>query len=64
MVHAIVQAVGLVLVVEGLIYAAAPQAMKRLMAEVPKLSVEQLSHVGVAALALGVGVVWLAMKLI
>ncbi|MEP6826471.1 MAG: DUF2065 domain-containing protein [Aestuariivirga sp.] len=33
MVHAIVQAVGLVLVVEGLIYAAAPQAMKRMLAE-------------------------------
>lgn len=64
MFHAIVQAMGLVLVLEGLIYAIAPQAMKRMMLELPKLSDEQLRHVGVAALALGVGVVWLAMKLI
>ena len=64
MVHAIVQAVGLVFVVEGLVYAVAPQAMKRMMAELPKLSDEQLRHVGIAALALGVGIVWLAMKLI
>ena len=63
MVHAIVQAVGLVLVVEGLIYAAAPQAMKRMMAELPKLSDEQLRLIGVAAVALGVSVVWLAMRL-
>ena len=63
MVHAIVQAVGLVLVVEGLIYAAAPEAMKRMMAELPKLSDEQLRLIGVAAVALGVSVVWLAMRL-
>ena len=64
MVHAIVQAVGLVFVLEGLVYAVAPQAMKRMMAELPKLSDEQLRHVGIAALALGVGIVWRAMKLI
>ena len=63
MVHAIVQAVGLVLVVEGLIYAAAPEAMKRMMAELPKLSDEQLRLIGVAAVALGVSVVWLAIRL-
>ena len=63
MVHAIVQAAGLVLVVEGLIYAAAPQAMKRMMVELPKLSDEQLRLIGVAALALGVSVVWLAVRL-
>ena len=63
MFHAIVQAMGLVLVLEGLIYAIAPQAMKRMMLELPKLSDEQLRLVGVAALALGVSVVWLAMKL-
>ena len=63
MVHAIVQAAGLVLVVEGLIYAAAPLVMKRMMAELPKLSDEQLRLIGVAAVALGVSVVWLAMRL-
>ena len=60
MVHAIVQAMGLVFVLEGLIYAVAPFAMKRMMADLPKLSDDQLRIVGVAALALGVGIVWLA----
>ena len=60
MVHAIVQAIGLVFVLEGLIYAVAPGAMKRMMAELPKLSDEQLRIAGVATLALGVGIVWLA----
>ena len=60
MVHAIVQAMGLVFVLEGLIYAVAPFAMKRMMADLPKLSDNQLRIVGVAALALGVGIVWLA----
>ena len=60
MVHAIVQAVGLVFVLEGLIYAVVPFAMKRMMAELPKLSDEQLRITGLAVLALGVGIVWLA----
>ena len=60
MVHAIVQAVGLVFVLEGLIYAVVPFAMKRMMADLPKLSDEQLRITGLAALALGVGIVWLA----
>ncbi len=63
MAHAIVQAVGLVFVLEGLIYAVAPFAMKRMMADLPKLSDEQLRIVGVAALALGVAIVWLARML-
>ncbi len=60
MVHAIVQATGLVIVLEGLTYAVAPGAMKHMMAELPKLSDEQLRIAGVAALALGIGIVWLA----
>ena len=63
MVHAIVQAVGLVFVLEGLIYAVVPFAMKRMMADLPKLSDEQLRITGLAALALGVGIVWLAKML-
>ncbi len=63
MAHAIVQAVGLVFVLEGVIYAIAPFAMKRMMADLPKLSDEQLRIVGVAALALGVAIVWLARML-
>ena len=60
MLHAIVQALGLVFVIEGLIYAVAPGGMRRMMAELPKLRDEQIRFAGVAALALGVGVVWLA----
>lgn len=59
MLHAIVQALGLVFVIEGLIYAVAPGGMRRMMAELPKLSDEQIRLAGVSALAFGVGVVWL-----
>ena len=59
MLHAIVQALGLVFVIEGLIYAVAPGGMRRMMAELPKLNDDQIRLAGVAALAFGVGVVWL-----
>ena len=59
MLHAIVQALGLVFVIEGLIYAVAPGGMRRMMAELPKLSDDQIRLAGVSALAFGVGVVWL-----
>ena len=59
MLHAIVQALGLVFVIEGLIYAVAPVGMRRMMAELPKLSDEQIRLAGVAALALGVAIIWL-----
>lgn len=60
MVHAIVQTVGLIFVLEGLIYAVAPNAMKRIMAELPELSDDQLRIMAVVAVAVGVGIVWLA----
>ena len=60
MVHTIVQAVGLVFVFEGLIYAVVPRVIKRMMVELPKLSDDQLRITGVAVLAFGVGIVWLA----
>ncbi|MBV1724362.1 MAG: DUF2065 domain-containing protein [Hoeflea sp.] len=53
-------AVGLVLVVEGLAYALAPSFIRRMAEELPKLGDEQLRMFGVAALALGVGLVYLA----
>ena len=59
MLHAIVQAVGLVFVIEGLIYAVAPGGMRRMMAELPKLTDEQIRFAGVGTLALGVAIVWL-----
>ena len=64
MLHAILQSLGLVFVIEGLIYAVAPGAMRRMMAELPKLSDEQIRIAGVAALALGVLVAWIAKVLV
>jgi len=56
-------AVGLVLVVEGLAYALAPSFIRRMAEELPKLGDEHLRIFGVAALAIGVGLVYLARHL-
>ncbi|MEQ8479581.1 MAG: DUF2065 domain-containing protein [Hoeflea sp.] len=52
-------AIGLVLVVEGLAYALAPSFIRRMAEQLPKLGDEQLRVFGVAALAIGVGLVYL-----
>ncbi len=52
-------ALGLVLVVEGVLYAAAPGGMKRMMAAAQAVPDGVLRAGGLAAAALGVGVVWL-----
>ena len=52
-------ALGLVLVIEGVLYAAAPDAMRRMAARASLLSSDALRVGGMAALALGVGLVWL-----
>ena len=57
-------AIGLVLVIEGLTYALVPAQMKRMMAQLQNLSVEQLRITGTTILAIGVGVVWIAHRLI
>jgi uncharacterized protein YjeT (DUF2065 family) len=54
-----VAALGLVLVIEGLLYAVVPGQMKRMMVQMLAVSDESLRLVGVAALAAGVGLVWL-----
>jgi len=56
-------AIGLVLVVEGLAYALAPSFIRRMAEELPKLGDEQLRMFGVVALAIGVGLVYLARHL-
>ncbi|MBC7281194.1 DUF2065 family protein [Hoeflea sp.] len=56
-------AVGLVLVVEGLAYALAPSFIRRMAEELPKLGDEHLRTFGVVALAIGVGLVYLARSL-
>jgi uncharacterized protein YjeT (DUF2065 family) len=51
---------GLVLVIEGLLWAAAPQLAIRLLAAAAQLPESVLRTAGAAAMAAGVIVVWLA----
>ena len=55
-------ALALVLVIEGIFYAAFPEGMKRLMAQVLTVPAPVLRSVGLAAAFLGVGFVWLARR--
>jgi uncharacterized protein YjeT (DUF2065 family) len=52
-------AIGLVLVVEGLVYGGFPALAKRLAAEVLQTPENVLRFGGLAAIAIGVGIVWL-----
>jgi uncharacterized protein YjeT (DUF2065 family) len=52
-------AIGLVLVVEGLVYGGFPGLAKRLAGEVLSMPDNALRIVGLAAIAIGVGIVWL-----
>ena len=55
----VLMALGLVLVIEGLLYALVPGQLKAMMQSVGKLSDDQLRVGGVAAMAAGVAAVWL-----
>ena len=59
MIPAFLTALGLVFVIEGLLYALVPGHLKAMMQAVQKLSDDQLRIGGVAAMAAGVAVVWL-----
>jgi uncharacterized protein YjeT (DUF2065 family) len=59
MIPELLTALGLVLVIEGLLYALVPAKLKAMMQSVQKLSDDQLRIGGVAAMAAGVAVVWL-----
>lgn len=56
----VVAAVGLVLVIEGLFYAAAPPLAKAMMKLGLAVPDGQLRAIGLVVLAAGVGIVWLA----
>jgi uncharacterized protein YjeT (DUF2065 family) len=56
--EAIFTAVGLVLVIEGLLYALVPGQLRRMLAAMERLSDDQLRLGGVAAIAVGVLVVF------
>ena len=52
-------AIGLVLVVEGLVYGGFPAFAKKLAGEVLSMPENVLRIAGLAAIAVGVGIVWL-----
>ena len=55
----LLMALGLVLVIEGLLYALVPRHLKTMMQSIDKLSDDHMRMGGVIAMALGVVVVWL-----
>lgn len=54
----LVVALGLELVIEGVLYALLPDAMKRMMAQVLDMPANQLRAAGLVAAAVGLGIVW------
>jgi uncharacterized protein len=55
-------ALGLVLVMEGISFAAFPAAAKRAMAEAAQAPAERLRLIGLVSAAVGVGLVWLVRR--
>jgi len=60
MIGTIVLALGLVLVIEGLVYALAPSLVENLLEALKEMSLQSRRNFGLVAVALGVGLVWLA----
>jgi uncharacterized protein YjeT (DUF2065 family) len=58
----LVAALGLALAVEGLLFAAFPESVRRAMLEAAQTPGERMRAVGIASAALGVVIVWLARK--
>lgn len=52
-------ALGLVLVIEGILYGGLPRLARRLAAEVLSMPEQALRTAGLVAIVLGVGIVWL-----
>lgn len=52
-------ALGLVLVIEGALYALAPAMMKRMMEQAQRIPAGTLRAAGFAAILAGLGLVWL-----
>lgn len=59
MISSFLTALGLVFVIEGLLYALAPSRLRAMMQMMQQLSDEQLRMGGLAAMAAGVAIVWL-----
>ncbi|MGY6411158.1 MAG: DUF2065 domain-containing protein [Alkalilacustris sp.] len=56
-------AIGLVLVVEGLVFALAPSRLEEMLALIARMPVETRRLIGLLALTVGVGLVWAARAL-
>ena len=59
----ILLAIGLVLVVEGLVFALAPSRLEEMLALIARMPVETRRLIGLLALTVGVGLVWAARAL-
>ncbi|MFQ3183345.1 MAG: hypothetical protein ACI901_000438 [Octadecabacter sp.] len=59
----IILALGLVLIVEGLVYALAPSLVEELLAALRELPLEIRRLVGLTALAIGMTLIWVAANL-
>ena len=55
----LIVAVGLVLVLEGLVYAIFPGHMRKMVEEISKISDGTMRNFGLGALCVGVFIVWL-----
>jgi uncharacterized protein YjeT (DUF2065 family) len=63
MIEALLWGLGLVLVIEGLVYALAPSAIERLFEAYRSLTIDQRRAMGLVSVALGVGLCWLARQM-
>ncbi|MCR9146112.1 MAG: DUF2065 domain-containing protein [Rhodobacteraceae bacterium] len=63
MIETALLALGLVLIVEGLVYALAPSFLEQILAALRTLTEEQLRLMGVVAIAIGLFFVWCAKML-
>jgi uncharacterized protein len=52
-------AIGLVMVIEGLLYGGFPAAAKRFAAEVAQMPEQSMRLIGLACMVFGLGLVWL-----
>jgi uncharacterized protein YjeT (DUF2065 family) len=63
MIETALLALGLILIVEGLVYALAPSLIEDLLAVMRMMPLEQRRLMGLIALAIGVFLLWLAKSL-
>ncbi|MEM8776865.1 MAG: DUF2065 domain-containing protein [Pseudomonadota bacterium] len=63
MIATIILAVGLVLIIEGLVYALAPSLVEQLLAALREMPEDQRRIMGLVALGIGVFFVWCAKSL-